>query len=138
MGAAALLAMAALPVARPAHAQQTFICEDGGSVTVLPGQLELMKRTDPCVARHFQDQDLPEPGQGSEWETAAEPPPGSAPLEAPLPVKKPETLMADARAAAGSHVNGQRKPLAQVKSDYRHVHIINAGPGAPQFYEHRR
>lgn len=154
MAAAWLLAIGALALAAPAQAQQTFLCEDGGSVTVLPGQLELMKRTDPCVARHFQgslDQ-APEPGLGagqgqwqgqepaSEWQAATEePPPGSAPMEVPLPAKKPETLMAAAGGAgdAGSTA-GQQKPPAEVKSDYRHVHIINAGRGAPQFYEHTR
>lgn len=138
ISAAWMVAVMAMLLATPdARAQQTFVCEDGGSVTVLPGQLELMKRTDPCVARHFQD--ALEPTPGSAWEAATAPPPGSAPMEAPLPEKKPETLLADAGAAGGDPTAAaQQVPPAEVKSDYRHVHIINAGSGVAQFYEHTR
>lgn len=144
ISAAFALAVGAVALAtNAAHAQETFTCEDGGTVTVLPGQLELMKRTDPCVARHFglsADPEAPlDPGASFDSEvsdyTQAPPAPASAlaPVDAPLPVRRPETLMTDTLASDEAAL-----PLAEVKSDYRHVHIINARPGAPQFYEHVR
>jgi len=56
-----------------------------------------------------------------------------APTDAPLPVRKPDELMADA-----STGGAPAAPAPEVKSDYRHVHIINARSGTPQFYEHTR
>lgn len=138
-----------------AHAQETFECEDGGLVTVLPGQLELMKRTDPCVARHFQQpqatqgfSDYQQPYQDMEPGPVERPAPvvsSLAPADAPLPAKKPEAYTAgfgplgegfrSAEAEAGETV---RPAAVEVKSDFRNVHIINGGSGPARFYQHTR
>lgn len=132
-GALTLLSVLLIGGVTKARADQTFICEDGSQVTVLPGQLELMKRTEPCVARHFGLQ--PEPQQ------PAAPPPSWAPMDAPLPDRKPEVEIAgftvpDEQGAG--HMTAPPKAKAEVKSDFRHVHIINASPGSAQFFEHKR
>lgn len=142
----------------PARAQQTFECEDGGLVTVLPGQLELMKRTDPCVARHFQQPPAAEnmlgydpyqPYQEIEQAPFEEPAPAVsslAPTDAPLPSRKPEEtyiagfgpLGEGFRSAGGEETGAAQPSAAEIKSDYRNVHIINGGSGPPRFYQHTR
>lgn len=133
IGALTLLSVILIGAATKAHADQTFICEDGSQVTVLPGQLELMKRTDPCVARHFGG--VPQPQQ------PAVPPPSWAPMQAPLPDRKPEVEIAGFVIPGGQETTAPSsapKAKEEVKSDYRNVHIINASPGSAQFFEHKR
>lgn len=142
----------------PAGAQQTFECEDGGLVTVLPGQLELMKRTDPCVARHFQqppaaenlsDYEPYQPYQEMEQAPLEQPAPAVsslAPTDVPLPSRKPEETyiagfgpLGEGFRSAGVEEDGAAQPAAaEIKSDYRNVHIINGGSGPPRFYQHTR
>lgn len=142
--------------ASAAHAQETFECEDGGLVTVLPGQLELMKRTDPCVARHFQGSPAAEGYSDYQpYQEEVDPSPvwqpapaasSLAPTDVPLPSRKPEeTYIAgfgpfgESFRSAGSGEDGTLRPAAaEIKSDYRNVHIINGGSGSPRFYQHTR
>lgn len=77
-------------------ADEAFVCEGGRIVQVRTGQLERMKRTDPCVAAYY----------GIRLETARPPQPaavraeaGSAPSEAPLPVRHPRAAAPPAAAA---------------------------------------
>ncbi|CFX53201.1 exported protein of unknown function [Candidatus Filomicrobium marinum] len=129
IGALTLLSLILIGAATKARANQTFICEDGSQVTVLPGQLELMKRTDPCVARHFGG--VPQPQQ------PAAPQPSWAPMQAPLPDRKPEVEIAGFAVPEGQEAAAP-KAKKEVESDYRNVHIINASPGSAQFFEHKR
>lgn len=151
ISAPALMIAVALAMS-PARAQQTFECEDGGLVTVLPGQLELMKRTDPCVARHFQQPsgyDPYQPYQEMEQAPVAEPAPAVsslAPTDVPLPSRKPEETyiagfgpLGEGFRSAGGEESGAAQPAAaEIESDYRNVHIINGGSGLPRFYQHTR
>lgn len=138
-----------------ARAEETFECEDGGLVTVLPGQLELMKRTDPCVARHFQQSlDAPrfpdsELYPDTDSDPVVQPAPivsSLAPADAPLPAKKPEAYIAGfgplgegyRSAEAGDGETVGQAAATEVKSDFRNVHIINGGSGPAKFYQHTR
>lgn len=144
----------------PAQAEETFICDDGRVLTLRPEQVEALVATDPCIAKYYgrevtkapppQLAQPPSPQPVPAFETApaaaptpaAEPPP-AVPVDLPLPQRKPasiagklRTLRVDPTAPAA-----ERKPVAvaDVPSDFRNVHIINAGKvGAPEYYRHTR
>ena len=49
----AALALAAGAWVESARADEAYVCDAGRVVYVKPGQLETMKRQDPCIARYF-------------------------------------------------------------------------------------
>lgn len=100
------------------RAEQTFMCEDGRLLQVRLQDLERLKRQEPCVAGHY----------------------GLVVQHVPLPVKRParpsEPVLKGAKAPEPTE-----RPvgaMAQATSDYRHVRIINARPGSPVWYTHKR
>jgi len=64
------------------------------------------------------------------------------PADLPLPTRKPEEIAAQLRELPVNPTApaAVRKPvaIADVPSDFRNVHIINSGEGAPQYYKHTR
>jgi hypothetical protein len=99
-----------------ARADEAYVCDAGRVVYVKPGQLEIMKLQDPCVARYFENTPSARP--------AARPPQTAdaaatvAPTASPAPVARKQAV----------------DPIA----DYRNVRIINASPGAEAWFQHRR
>jgi len=123
--------------ASTAHADQAFVCEDGGVVTVAYRDLERIKRINPCVARYF----------GLEREAAAYVA-GKSDVRAqpiPLPGRKPHIARPDLRTAGntapsttGSVLTAKSAEVAVPLPAYRRVRIINAKPGASIWFDHRR
>jgi len=128
--AAAVIALASTGL--DAKADESFVCEDGSVVTVRPGDLEIMKRTNACVAAY------------SGGLAATQP-------DVPLPVRKPVMVAAAEsapRTAAGEGLEtgslqdetGAMDAGEQVadrpKGTYRRVYILNAKPGASAWFDH--
>lgn len=139
--AGSLIALGCGLVAEAAKAEQAFVCENGGLVMVKLADLERMKKENPCVARYF----------------------GLTVDAVPLPVQRPEPLAVaripapkvtsapDRSAIVGqsapqtatfgapvSHEVADVAPPSASSEDFRHVRIINARPGATQWYLHSR
>lgn len=133
--------------ASPAAAVETFVCDDGRVLTLNQDQVSVLVKTDPCIAKYHGRDIAPQaaPPAAAQPATpliAAEPSP-AVPVDLPLPQRKPadiaaklRTLKVDPTAPAA-----ERKPvaIADVPSDFRHVHIINgANGGEPEYYQHTR
>lgn len=120
-------------VARPLAAEETFVCDDGRVLTLTQAQISEMVQTDPCIAKYF--------GREISARPAVEPPP-AVPVDLPLPTRKPAQIATQLRDSAVNPTApaAAREPvaIADVPSDYRNVHIINAGKGAPAYYKHSR
>jgi len=108
--AASLMALLAGTLVESARAGQSFICEDGTLVRVEVGQMERMKRENPCVAKHF----------------------GLTVVAkiVPLPVRRPPGPALRTRRAEPAR--------APEPSNYRSVRILNARDGASKWFHHRR
>ncbi|MDX2257401.1 MAG: hypothetical protein NW205_00640 [Hyphomicrobiaceae bacterium] len=148
---------AAILTAKVTRADETFVCADGSFVTVLPGQLEAMKRTDPCVAAHY---GITLPARGATppvpGATALAPPlapeASYAPREAPLPERappRPADAIADKLRSIGAgdaldptSPDAEAVAMAAARkgqpSDYRNVLILNATPGSERYFRHVR
>lgn len=188
------------------RADEVYFCEGGRMVTVRFGELEQLKRTDPCIAAHFArraPRNRAEVPAETAAEAAARTPAGAPVGEAtviagagagagiapPLPQRKPHDIAAlaalrlhgdvgsgevivhheappsdvdDAAAAQTAadsdlvarvtpvvfkHSRRILRPLyagavderpAAAPVDFRHVPIINAQPGEPAVFHHRR
>lgn len=126
--AGGLVGLAALPAA----AAETFVCDDGRVLTLTQEQVSVMVNTDPCIAKYY--------GREISVAPAAETPPAVA-TDVPLPTRKPEEIAALRELSVNPTAPAAaRKPVAvaDVPSDFRNVHIINSGEGAPQYYKHTR
>lgn len=127
--AGGLVGLAALPAA----AAETFVCDDGRVLTLTQEQVSVMVNTDPCIAKYY--------GREISVAPAAETRP-AVPADLPLPTRKPEEIAAQLRELPVNPTApaAVRKPvaIADVPSDFRNVHIINSGEGAPQYYKHTR
>jgi hypothetical protein len=90
----ASLAVATLATfgALDARADEAYVCEGGRVVTVRMGELEVLKRKDPCIAAYY--------GVKLEAETAASSSRGADAAEPPLPERKPAAIGAAAEVAA--------------------------------------
>lgn len=131
--AAAAVGCMMFAVARPLAAEETFVCDDGRVLTLTQAQISEMVQTDPCIAKYF--------GREISARPAVEPPP-AVPVDLPLPTRKPAQIATQLRDSAVNPTApaAAREPvaIADVPSDYRNVHIINAGKGAPAYYKHSR
>jgi hypothetical protein len=104
----AAIALAAGAWAEMARADEAYICEAGRVVYVKPGQLETMKRDDPCIAKYFEQ----------------------------TPNVKPAARAVVAATPAAAVAVSSRTP--DPVADFRNVRIINAGPGSDAWFQHRR
>ncbi|MGH1419290.1 MAG: hypothetical protein ACRBCJ_10580 [Hyphomicrobiaceae bacterium] len=121
----------------PAGADQTFVCNDGTSVTVAFAELAKMKKTNACVASYFKRAPAKTTKTQSEVATrsGAKKPtahtPDAALVEAKLRPTKQATRKSKAKAVATA-------PVAFANTDFRNVRIINAKPGARAIYRHHQ
>ncbi len=130
---AALAGCLAFVAALPAAAEETFVCDDGRVLTLTQEQVSELVKTDPCIAKYF--------GREISASPVAEPP-AAVLVNMPLPVRKPEAVASPLRELKDDPTApaAAREPvaIADVPSDFRNVHIINAGKGAPAYYKHTR
>jgi hypothetical protein len=103
----AAIALAAGAWAETARAEEAYICDAGRVVYVKPGQLETLKREDPCIAKYFEQ----------------------------TPSVKPAARAAQVDLPPA--VTAKPRPPEPV-GDFRNVRVINAGPGADAWFQHRR
>lgn len=162
---AAVVAFSLLPI-NTALADEAFVCGDGSVVNVKSGDLEIVKRTNPCVARYF-GLDV----STNSIETAKAMTLGATALlrgdgntALPLPSRNPNrpdsaqtAVTAVTAATAGAVASAARTPITQPTSqietgstrrgaaslddpatDYRNVRILNAQPGAAAWFRHNR
>jgi hypothetical protein len=124
-----------------ARADEAFLCDRGRIVYVAPGQLEQMKRTDPCIAGYF----------GAKVETTS--PAIATPVATPksatpqgpagTPTAKPvlralkDTDLSARRDAEPFHVAARRgPPVAAEGTDFRNVPVLNALSSEGARYRH--
>lgn len=154
----------ALVTKSPAIADEAFVCGDGSVVNVKSGQLEIVKRTNPCVARYF----------GLDVETNDDETAKAIALRATallrgdgakamkLPARNPtrdpgrSAAVDEARSNGGEDIAAKTPAARQASpietgstrrapahaenplTDYRNVRIINAAPGSSAWFHHNR
>ena len=138
--AALAFALSTLTGSPNARADEAFLCGTDRVVYVKPGELEALKRTDPCIASYFGITLQP---------SAASPATVAAPGSSPVPPVQFKTL--DDPEAQASNAAPRRLQLAQVGAvasvhrtppvaapgtDFRNVRLINGGPGSDGWYRH--
>ncbi len=149
-----------------ARADEAYVCDGGRIVTVRVGELEAMKRKDPCIAAYY----------GMKADSSYAPPSvaaASAPVavvEPPLPARRPSPVMPASTAlpqqaaqphpvayssdivtaprvvpvafryAAPRRAGNIETPQAAAAApvDFRNIPIINAVPGEPAVFHHAR
>jgi len=132
-----------------AMAGEVYICDSNKVITVAPGQLEYMKRTNPCIAAHYGLQIVSQPLVAK---------PAVTPLiSGPVRVRRMKPHVQLRRLKAPSEqsstvgkttkktARSSRQPtqtLAHVEevaakpSDYRNIRVINAKSKPAQWYRH--
>lgn len=134
----AMLAVALSPLTGTpkAHADEAYVCDAGRVVYVRPGELEAMKRSDPCIAGYYGITLAPPaavPAAGAvsappvELKTLADPE-NQASLEQPSNVRV-------ALAGAGE-ITHRAAPTAAPGTDFRNVRLINGGADSNGWYRH--
>lgn len=148
-----------------ARADEAYVCDGGRIVTVRVGELEAMKRKDPCIAAYY----------GIKADASSASPSMSAPaparvafVEPPLPARRPSPVMPATlpqqaaqphpvaysgdivtaprvvpvafRYAAPRRAGNIETPQAGAAApvDFRNIPIINAVPGEPAVFHHAR
>jgi hypothetical protein len=150
----AWLSIALLLVAAGGHAaraDEAYVCDGGRIVYVKPGQLEHLKRTDPCIAGYY-GLSVGDGTQSAHTNSQAT----SSELveELMLGAENGLKLERDAMTAlAGKENRDKPQPAAFVvpkpapvkkiapaaaPADYRNVVILNAAPGASAIYRHEK
>ena len=143
----------------PAHAAEAFLCNDGRLIYVETKDIERMKKTEPCVAAHY-DAEI---SRKSTRRSALKP-------HAVLRTKRAVTAKADRRAPAKPQMQLKRlqedtlapapykkaevkletlpkrkpqlkkqpQPPVASKADYRNVPVINASSKSERWYYHNQ
>jgi hypothetical protein len=119
----AALALAAGAWAEAARADEAYICDAGRVVYVKPGELEIKKLQDPCIAKYFEG--TPTVAKSGTVSSVA------STLAAPAPVSP---VTAQAQPIAQQTI----APKSEAAGDFRNVRIINASPGSDSWFQHRR
>lgn len=169
---AGLAAALALPVlltlgAVNARADEAYVCDGGRIVTVRVGELEAMKRKDPCIAAYYGIKADASSASPSMSAAASAP---VAIVEPPLPARRPSPVMPASAALpqqaaqphlvaySGDIVTAPRvvpvafryaaprragnietpQAAAAAPVDFRNIPIINAVPGEPAVFHHAR
>lgn len=128
--------------AEQARADQYFVCKDGRAISVAQGDLEKAKRTNACVARHY-GLSLAPPDPGLRSSTAPTTSLADHPLAetVELPARRPRTpeLRKTQTAVTQRSTSPRIGKVAEAdNSNYRRVRIINAQPGSPVWFHHKR
>lgn len=126
----------------PAKADQSFVCKDGSVVTVAPEQLAEMKRINACVAGYYGKTIAPKKVPKVENKSAksrAGKAKARVKLRATKQVKRTRSNKnSHAQLMISAHRSRGSAPVAAVNTDYRNVRILNAKPGDPAVFKHRR
>lgn len=158
--AALLLPLLLALVAGHARADEAYVCEGGRVVQVRLGELDRLKRTDPCIAAYYglsiqaspvSEAAPPLPERRPEVIAAAPAAIAPAPIAAVPIAAVPMTTASVAAAAVVTvprvervlfkHQLQRAEPAVVTSSgsvDYRNVVIINAAPGSAAIFRHTR
>lgn len=124
----------------PAHAVETFVCEDGSTVSAEASQLEALKRTNACVAQHFGL--APETGPAASALSVPPPPrrPATAVTAAPVQTPRATTPVAATAVVSKPMTTGSIKSSARhlEPGTFRRVRILNPSPGGADYFLHTR
>lgn len=130
--------------ARSARADEAFLCGPDTVVYVKPSELELKKRTDPCIAAYFGlkvDEGAKAP-PSEPTSNAAKPsrkPAAEAAQPAPVELKRlPEPERERSTRAVEERSASLSPPMPAPGTDYRNVRIINASSPGDEWYRHVR
>lgn len=162
---ATAVALGSPPFLGGAYADEAYVCEGGRVAYVRFGELEAMKRKDPCVAAYYGDASLSSgsdqavdtgpdarAGQTQDGElpvvrTAGSRPvatgtrPNAVPASKEMPrIATPPAPVAVRRVATSAPVARAPAPLpvAHPETDFRNVRILNAAPGESSIFRHAR
>ncbi len=150
-------------VACPVQAEEAYVCEGGRVIYVKFGELDLLKRTDPCIAAYYRlDLQEPKAPMAAPENERARPTEARSPAPAELavvktagsgqrkvdraPVSDPAlTKPAQQAASQPSGTVGRivdrappAPPVAHPETDFRNVRVLNAQPGDSALYRHLR
>lgn len=138
-GSIAALAVAASSLAGSfnARADEAYVCDAGRVVYVRPGELEAMKRSDPCIAGYYGLTVATPPSSGAA-RAQTTPPIEFKTLDAPENHAGREMTVPYRVAMAGTGVVAARNapPVAAPDTDFRNVRLLNASPGSDGWYRH--
>jgi hypothetical protein len=127
----AAVALVAGAIVESARADEAYVCDAGRIAYVRPGELEMKKLQDPCIAKYFENTQSVKPAAAKS--AAASPTTTSAPQPAAATPVAPNVPMHKTSVQTSA-----APPHADVPaSDYRNVRIINAAPGADAWFHHR-
>lgn len=131
--------------AETARADEAFLCGPDTVVYVAAGELEIKKRTDPCVASHFgltvdtvspraDNGAVPEPAKAPEADThkASGASKGTLPLKALEPPERADPVSVREERSAALIVG------SVPGTDYRNIRILNASSPDAQWFRHKR
>ncbi|MFN3868556.1 MAG: hypothetical protein ACK4MF_05765 [Hyphomicrobiaceae bacterium] len=142
-------------IAHRSHADVAYVCDGGRVVNVRSGELERMKRTDPCIAAYHGLEvapPLPPPLPARNPRLAANdagiagpvsPVPSAVPATEAAPASRASLMAPRVERVVFSHAlpGNQRVETPTMPSapvDFRRVPIINAQPGASAIFVHTR
>jgi hypothetical protein len=128
---AALLAGMMVEGAR-ARADEVFVCEGGRLVRATAGELELLKRTDECIARYFGRSvaDVETSIEALNARTATPVVPAGRSAAVPARVAGQDTAVTSGTVAEAAAEPARPK----LPSDYRNVLLLNPAPGASPYF----
>ncbi len=123
----AAVALAAGALSEAARADEAYVCDAGRIVYVRPGELELKKLQDPCIAKYFENTPAAKPVVAKPAAVVATQAPAASSAE-------PKTVAAIVAVAPAAPVKPRAEPVI---GDYRNVRIINAAPGTEAWFRPR-
>ena len=138
------LALCAGSFIEEARSEQFFVCDGGKAMRIADDQLEIAKRTNPCVARHYglKIEDKASKAARKVFRPVIRPPERTTTTtDIELPVRKPKlatvlkTLPSPQTKENRSATNLHAKTSV---TDFRKVRIINAAPKSAKWFNHDR
>ncbi len=134
--AALAFGVSALTGAPYARADEAYVCDAGRVVYVKPGELEAMKRSDPCIASYYGITLTPAPS-GASAKPARAPAVDFKTLGGPEDQARAAKPSAPKLAQLDTVVPAPRAPpVASPGTDFRNVRLINAAPNSTGWYRH--
>lgn len=143
--AALAVAVSSLTACPNARADEAYVCDANRVVYVKPGELESMKKTDPCIAGYYGLTVAAPPSKGANVpmlsgakNAQTTPAIEFKTLEAPENHASGEVAAPYRVAMAGVGVVQAHRgpPVAALDTDFRNVRLINAGPDSDGWYRH--
>lgn len=150
-------------VAFPVQADEAYVCEGGRVIYVKFGELDVLKRTDPCIAAYYRldlkepKSPMAEPENDGARPTEARSPASAesavvktagngqrqvdrAPVSAPALAKPAQQAASQPSGTVGRIVDRAppTPPVAHPETDFRNVRVLNAQPGDSALYRHLR